>query len=156
MADAAPRTPALLRGRLKRLGFLLLAAIPFALAFAASFPLCPSAGLFGVPCPGCGLTRATIAIFHGHFAEAFALHPLVFVLSPIYSGAMLAAAWDYVRGPRMAAPSRVAKSWSSGRAFMVGATVLLVLTLGVWAARFLGAFGGPVPVQSYSEWHLAH
>ena len=104
-----------------------------------------------IPCPGCGLTRATLAIFHGHFSEALRLHPLVFVLSPIYSGAMIAALVDYVRGPE-ASPRPNKRGFTSGRAFMIAAILLLVLTLGIWVARFFGAFGGPVEVQSYREW----
>lgn len=37
----------------------------------------------GFPCPGCGMTRAIIALFHGDFAAAFKWHPLwplVFIL----------------------------------------------------------------------------
>ena len=32
-----------------------------------------------VPCPGCGSTRAAVALFQGNFAEAFAWHPLILV-----------------------------------------------------------------------------
>jgi hypothetical protein len=31
--------------------------------------------VFGVPCPGCGMTRAFLLIGHGHFAQAFYLNP---------------------------------------------------------------------------------
>jgi ribose/xylose/arabinose/galactoside ABC-type transport system permease subunit len=155
VTGAAPGRPLPLRGQLLRAALLALVAVPFAAAYSADFPLCPSAGLLGIPCPGCGLTRATLAVFQGHFVEALRLHPLVFVLSPIYTGAMLAALLDFVRGPR-SARKPPSKSWTSGRAFAISAIVLLVLTLGVWAARFLGAFGGPVPVRSYSAWHSSH
>ena len=33
----------------------------------------------GLLCPVCGMTRATVALLHGHPAVAFALNPLVFV-----------------------------------------------------------------------------
>src|SRR5690348_8767324 len=39
-------------------------------------PPCPSVLLFNRPCPGCGLTTSWTATIHGHFAEAFAAHPL--------------------------------------------------------------------------------
>ncbi|MCL2775058.1 MAG: DUF2752 domain-containing protein [Oscillospiraceae bacterium] len=35
--------------------------------------------LFGIPCPGCGSTRAVIALFHGNIKEAMEFHPLIFV-----------------------------------------------------------------------------
>jgi len=35
---------------------------------------CPIKLAFGIPCPGCGLTRATISLLRGDFAKAFGLH----------------------------------------------------------------------------------
>jgi hypothetical protein len=32
------------------------------------------------------------------------------------------------------------------------ASLLMAATLGVWGARFFGYFGGPVPVETLSEW----
>ena len=37
---------------------------------------CPFYLLFGVPCPGCGITRAYRALLSGNVAEAFALNPM--------------------------------------------------------------------------------
>jgi len=53
------------------------------------FPLCPSRNLFGVPCPGCGLTRATEALFAGDLARALALHPLVPLILPVVAWMLL-------------------------------------------------------------------
>jgi hypothetical protein len=33
--------------------------------------------LFGIPCPGCGITRACIALLHLDFASAFQYNPMV-------------------------------------------------------------------------------
>ena len=33
-----------------------------------------------VPCPGCGMTRACIALTHAHFAEAWRYHPFSFLI----------------------------------------------------------------------------
>ena len=33
----------------------------------------------GLPCPGCGSTRAAAALFRGHIKEALDYHPLIFV-----------------------------------------------------------------------------
>jgi hypothetical protein len=41
--------------------------------------LCWIQAVIGLPCPGCGLTRATYALFTGQVAEALVWHPLVFV-----------------------------------------------------------------------------
>jgi hypothetical protein len=38
--------------------------------------ICPFNALTGLPCPGCGLTRAFVCIAHGHLLEAVHWHPL--------------------------------------------------------------------------------
>lgn len=40
------------------------------------FWTCPFKQLFGIPCPGCGTTRAFCAFFKGNFVEAFTINPL--------------------------------------------------------------------------------
>lgn len=35
--------------------------------------------LLGVPCMGCGATRATLNLMHGHFLEALAFQPLAII-----------------------------------------------------------------------------
>jgi hypothetical protein len=110
---------------------------------ALGIPVCPTATLFGIPCPGCGLTRATLALFRGDVGTAFQLHPLVFVLMPLVVGLSLNTAYEYVRGPRPTANPGLVTS----RVASLAAAVLLAGMLGVWGARFLGYFGGPVPVE---------
>ena len=39
--------------------------------------LCPLRGLTGLPCPGCGLTRATGALLRGRVGDALQMHPLI-------------------------------------------------------------------------------
>lgn len=112
-------------------------------------PFCPLASVLGVPCPGCGLTRATLALAHGELRHALELHPLVFVLAPLFIWAMSSAAIGYIRGPRGAGPVRL---WVASRTITVLASVLMLATLGVWAARFFGYFGGPVQVETLSDW----
>src|SRR4051812_19524703 len=115
-------------------------------------PFCPLASVLGVPCPGCGLTRATLALAHGDLKHALELHPLVLVLSPLFIWAMSSAAVGYVRGPR---PRRPARLWLASRPVTALGSALLLVTLGVWGARFLGYFGGPVPVETLSDWSRA-
>ena len=33
-----------------------------------------------IPCPGCGMTRACIALTHGHFADAWGYHPFSYLI----------------------------------------------------------------------------
>jgi hypothetical protein len=112
-------------------------------------PFCPTALFFGIPCPGCGLTRATLALLRGDFGVALHFHPLVFVLAPVFAYAIAVSLFDYVRG-EPTPPSRLA-AWFSERARNGAALGLLVVALGVWGARFAGYFGGPVPIESLSE-----
>ncbi len=55
----------------------LLAASFFYCPWALDGPvLCPMALMTGIPCPGCGLTRAFCLMTHGRLAEALSYHAL--------------------------------------------------------------------------------
>ncbi len=125
----------------------------FALIVSARLPFCPLASVTGIPCPGCGLTRATLALLHGDVHGAYALHPLVFVLSPLFIVAVGNAAVGFVRGPRVGHRSN---PWFASRQATWLASLLLVATLGVWGVRFFGYLGGPAPVTTLREWQRAH
>lgn len=64
----------------KIVGFtiLFLVIIGALLAFLGVYQ-CPLRLLLGIPCPGCGMTRAYIALFKLDFKKAFELHPLFIV-----------------------------------------------------------------------------
>jgi hypothetical protein len=128
------------------LGLLLAGAVVVWLGA----PTCPTALFLGIPCPGCGLTRATFALFAGDFAGALRFHPLSPLLVPIFIGAMSKALVDHVRGSSRGATDR--PSFWTGRAGIALASVLLALVVGVWALRFFGFFGGPVPVKDLAYW----
>jgi hypothetical protein len=115
-------------------------------------PLCPTASVLGIPCPGCGLTRATLALCHGDLRRALQLHPLVLIIAPIFIWAVTSAAFGYVRGPL---PTRNLSPWLTTRLATALAYGLLALTLGVWGARFFGYFGGPAPVETFRAWASA-
>ena len=113
-------------------------------------PVCPTALFLGIPCPGCGLTRATLALLRGDVAGALRLHPLVFVLAPLFAFALGVSLLDYVRGGPANATTRLA-TWLSVRARTRAAWGLLALALVVWGARFAGYFGGPAPVETLAS-----
>lgn len=104
-------------------------------------PLCPIAAVIRQPCPGCGLTRATLALLHGHVGESVRLHPLAPVVVPLLGGLVVWGAVGYVREGRWPGASGRASQWIAA----VG-IALWVLLFAVWLARFHGAFGGPAPV----------
>jgi hypothetical protein len=123
-------------------------------------PLCPTAFLFGIPCPGCGLTRATLALLHGHVSDALRFHPLVFVLAPLFGGALGSSLYAYLRGPSLTSatrrPGAFPPAWWTRSPGIALASLLGVLVVGVWLARFAGYFGGPVPVENYRAWATRH
>ena len=51
------------------------------LAFETVYFLpCIFKGVTGIPCPGCGMTRACLAILQGEFSTAWRYHPFSFLL----------------------------------------------------------------------------
>ncbi|MFN8635714.1 MAG: DUF2752 domain-containing protein [Chloroflexota bacterium] len=54
---------------------------------------CPFKVLTGLPCPGCGLTRGTVALLHGDLATSFHFHPLALPLVLAMVAVALADAW---------------------------------------------------------------
>lgn len=61
---------------------VLTAAVLYLLVITASGIGCPIRYVTGIPCPGCGMSRAAFALLHLDFAGAFAAHPMVFVIFP--------------------------------------------------------------------------
>lgn len=69
--------------------FVILAALVFSGGWR-----CPILAFTGIPCPGCGITRAAKALLLLDFAGAWSWNPMIFLLPfPI-----LAAAFGFCRG----------------------------------------------------------
>lgn len=112
----------------KALGALLPAALLLALLLF-DLPICPSRTVFGVPCPGCGLTRATRELIELDVAGAFAMHPLVFLLLPLVVWMILRALLAALRVVPAASRDPLDRMpawfwWSA-----------IALVVGVWAVR---------------------
>ncbi len=104
---------------------------------------CPLAELAGVPCPGCGMTRAMRLLLAGDFAHSVRLHPLALPCA-------LATAWlaivSVVVTFRHGSPRAMIERTGFGP-FAVGAYVAVATaTLLLWLVRWVGLLGGPVPV----------
>lgn len=138
-----PRWPditlaSLLRHRGVSLGVTALAVAQVAAVWAGlgGWP-CPVKSALGIPCPGCGLTRASIALLRGDFAAAFDLHAFAPVL--VLGSAAFAVAGLLPAARREAFAGAVARFERRTRA----AYVLVAAMLLYWSVRLLflpGAF----------------
>jgi hypothetical protein len=76
----------------------------------AALPECPIHEYFGVLCPGCGSTRAVLALLHGHMSAAWRWNALFVCLLPLavwfgaesYRRAIRAAEFRWPQIPAMA------------------------------------------------------
>ena len=76
-----------MRGRIRQ-GLCGLAALAALFAGAYLSPSILGSGsslqhFTGVPCPGCGMSRAAFALLRLDFSAAFRYHPMIFVLPPV-------------------------------------------------------------------------
>jgi hypothetical protein len=95
----------------------------------AAFILCPFRRLTGVPCPGCGMTRALAHLAKGEWTAALRDHPLAPVLAAEACAAWAACglpAADRLRQRAAAAADR----WVLWNAVALGAVWLLRLATG--------------------------
>lgn len=60
---------------------LLVIAIYLELVMRFCYSSCPMLMITGFPCPGCGLTRAGIALLKLHFIRAFSIHPMIYPIA---------------------------------------------------------------------------
>ncbi len=68
-------------------GLMLLLPLVFIVVptswFEGRRSICLIRNVFGVKCPGCGMTRAISCVFHGNFKKAFEYNKLVVVVLPL-------------------------------------------------------------------------
>jgi Protein of unknown function (DUF2752) len=103
---------------------------------------CTFAAVLHRPCPGCGLTRATLLLLHGDVAGSLRMHPMFVPIIACWGAialATLVATW------RDGAPWHFHRS-KLGRFAVVATGVAYVALVGLWFLREEGLFGGRVPV----------
>lgn len=108
-------------------GLLLWAGL-----FLLTDSLCWFQSLFGIPCPGCGSTRAAVALFHGDLAEALDFHPLI-----LLSLAVL---------PYAALREALSRRWPIKPAEKVGAMCVVALYIIVFIIRMILLFPHTQPM----------
>ncbi len=99
--------------------------------------ICLSKLALGLPCPGCGLTRAFLSAFRGDMAAAFTWHPL-FPAIPIVIGILIA---KNTRAGGLLYRSNL--FWA----------IVIGLFMAAWAARMVLLFPW-VPPMDYNEHSL--
>ncbi len=120
-----------------RITALLAVLLILTLFFLLDMPLCPTRFVLGLPCPGCGFTRATNALLHGQPLSAWLYHPLVFVLLPLLSVIAYQETWRALKPARSGGLPRLLDA-IPGR---VWAGIGLVM-IAVWGLRLSGYLGG--------------
>ena len=98
-------------------GALILAA------HAAGIVICPIRRITGIPCPGCGSTRAIMSLLHGELAAAVSTNPLAVALAVI-----VPSWWMFFRR----------RAWSRGaQAAILAVAVTATLLNWLWVLAFL-------------------
>jgi hypothetical protein len=127
------------------LGWVVAAAVVILLLTMSQHSLCVFANLTGTPCPGCGLTRAALALLRGDFAGATAIHPLIWICLPLLGALAGESALSVLYGRHVELIAPACRALGLRPDWLWSAACLSLVAL--WAARQLGAFGGPVPVN---------
>ena len=93
--------------------------------------ICPFKALTGLPCPGCGMTRAFLHLIEGDVAGAFHFHPLFWLVPLLFIVVIFRH------------KSFVSKIYDS-RKFWLGG---IILVLGVYAIRGYFYFPDHAPLD---------
>jgi hypothetical protein len=92
---------------------------------------CTSRVLYGIECPGCGMTRAFVAISHGRFSRAWELNRASFV---IYAFVLAQVPWHLIQIFRRST-GRQTMHWTTIYWIPLGVSVVLVLN---WVLKMIG------------------
>ncbi len=115
---------------------ITLLIVYFALGKKYLYSLCPMVMVTGLPCPGCGLTRAGISLLKFDFVRAFEVHPFIY---PIVFY-MLLFSWNrYVRERQM------------GNFLRVLLIIIMILIMIFYVWRMLEYFPGEPPMSYYKK-----
>jgi hypothetical protein len=119
------------------LGFGALASLLYAKAIPCAF-----ARIFHLPCPGCGSTRAVVALLSGDLDGVVRNNPL----GPVAALLLGALAAQALLSMLTHGDFRDAGSGVTGQVVKRAVVVIVALEVALWIARFFGALGGPVSV----------
>lgn len=97
--------------------YLKLIALPNAPVFP-----CVMWSIFGLYCPGCGGTRAVVALLQGNVLQSLWYHPLVLYTVVLFGGFILTQTLERLRVPGI-------KGWKFHAWQLYGAVVILFLNM---------------------------
>lgn len=98
------------------------------------FPVsCVWVAFTGFPCPGCGLTRAALALLKGNFKEAFQIHPFIYVIAVI---GLLFCVYRYILKRNQ-------------KVFVKYVLIVLIAMLCFYVYRMVCVFPGEPPMSYY-------
>lgn len=112
---------------------ILIFAVYFLVGSRVLYSLCPMVVVTGLPCPGCGLTRAAFRILHGDFVGAWKMHPFIY-------GVIVLAVWFCVRRYILKKEVKSLGKW------------VIILCLGMmvyYVYRMVRYFPGEAPMSYY-------
>jgi len=111
-------------------GCLLLR--PVWLSAAHVMPVCLWHQWTGIPCPGCGATRAIVHLLHGDASAGLAMNPLAALVAVSFVGAgLLAPLWVALGGRIPEVPSRTRPAWVAAVSAVVVANWAWLVASGV-------------------------
>lgn len=134
-----PRTPG---GRAFRAALFVAALAGLFSLLASSHVPCGFALIFHIPCPGCGSTRAMLALASGDLHAFVRYNPLAPFMTVLIVILMVQALASLL----VTGTFRRVGDGKVGMLVSRGALVIASLEVVLWLARFGGLLGGPVPV----------
>jgi len=108
----------------------LLFAEPLARLRGSLYSFCLFEHFIGIPCPGCGVTRAIIAIRGGSLGTAWALNPVAFPVVSFFVFSLVLAAGEVA--------GRISRS-AAARGRLIADRALCASALALWTIRVLSS-----------------
>lgn len=102
------------------------------IAWLFTSSICVFRSIFGIPCPGCGLTRAVLAAMQGNISAAFSAHPLF----PLALAALAAVAILMLINPGLLSSRPASIIW----------IILCAVFIGVYIYRMIVYFPAIYPL----------
>ncbi len=111
-------------------GAAVFAVLCFIILILGDGVLCQFRVIFGMPCPGCGMTRAFLSVLHGQWQQAFFYHPLwplVILLAGLYFVSIV-----------------LGKDWFRNQTFLI---IIFVIFVGTYLIRMILLFPDTPPLD---------